>query len=141
LEGALVDNSVMRLNALDVGDRRRFEIRVAGPSALLVAKLHKLADRGAEREARRLRDKDALDVFRILRAIPAERLAQGLRQLRDSALAGDITREAITHLGDLFGATASPGTMMVVRATERLEDSSVIRASCVVLTGDLIRAL
>src|SRR5262249_33869214 len=98
LEGALVDNSVRRLNALDAGDRRGFEIRVAGPSALLVAKLHKLADRGAERDPRRLHDKDALDAFRILRAIPVERLAHGLRELRDSAVAGDITREAISHL-------------------------------------------
>ena len=45
LEGALIEHSVMRLNALDADDRREFEIRVAGPSALLVAKLHKLADR------------------------------------------------------------------------------------------------
>jgi hypothetical protein len=91
LEGALVDNSVIRLNALDARDRRGFEIRVAGPSALLVAKLHKLSDRGAERDARRLHDKDALDVFRILRAIPVERLADGVRELRDSAVASDVT--------------------------------------------------
>lgn len=70
LEGALVDHSVMRLNALDADDRRECDIQVAGPSALLIAKLHKLADRSGERDARRLKDKDALDVLRLLRAMP-----------------------------------------------------------------------
>jgi len=141
LEGALLDNSVMRLNALDSGDRRGFEIRVAGPSALLVAKLHKLSDRGADRDQRRLHDKDALDAFRILRAIPVEHLAHGLRELRDSAVAGDITREAISHLQGLFGTTNSAGTVMVVRATDRLEDPTMISASCAALSDELIRAL
>jgi hypothetical protein len=141
LEGALIDHSVMRLNALDENDRREFEVRVAGPSALLVAKLHKLADRSGQGDAKRLKDKDALDVLRLLRAIPAERLALGLRELGDSTLAGDVTREAIEHLQALFGATTSSGTVMVVRATERLEDPSVMAASCVALADDLIRAL
>ena len=141
LEGALIDHTVIRLTALDADDRREFEIRVAGPSALLVAKLHKLADRSRERVAQRLKDKDALDALRLLRAIPVERLTQGLRDLGDSTLAGDVTREAIAHLQDLFGAISSPGTVMVVRATERLEDPSVIAESCVALADDLIRAL
>lgn len=141
LEGALIDHSVMRLNALDEVDRREVDVQVAGPSALLVAKLHKLADRSQEREAKRLKDKDALDVLRLLRAIPIERLAQGLRDLGDSTLAGDVTREAIEHLQALFGATSSSGTVMVVRATERLEDPGVMAESCVALADDLIRAL
>jgi hypothetical protein len=141
LEGALIDHSAMRLNALDEDDRREFEVRVAGPSALLVAKLHKLADRSGQGDAKRLKDKDALDVLRLLRAIPVERLARGLRELGDSTLAGDVTREAIELLPALFGAASSPGTVMVVRATERLEDPSVMGASCVALADDLIRAL
>ena len=79
LEGALIDHSVIRLNALDVNDRREFELRVAGPSALFVAKLHKLADRSQEREAKRLKDKDALgcsetssrDTYRTVGSRPA----------------------------------------------------------------------
>ena len=141
LEGALIDHSVMRLNALDEADRREVDVQVAGPSALLVAKLHKLADRSGQGDAKRLKDKDALDVLRLLRAIPVERLAQGLRELGDSTLAGDVTREAIEHLQALFGATSSSGTVMVVRATERLEDPNVMAASCVALADDLIRAL
>jgi Nucleotidyltransferase len=45
LEAALADNSPMTIEALDAADRRRTEVAVAGPSALLVAKLHKLAER------------------------------------------------------------------------------------------------
>jgi hypothetical protein len=141
LEGALIDHLVMRLNALDEDDRREFEVRVAGPSALLVAKLHKLADRSGQGDAKRLKDKDALDVLRLLRAVPVERLARGLHELGGSMIAGDVTQEAIAHLKALFGATASPGALMVVRATERLEAPSVMAASCVALADDLIRAL
>ena len=141
MEGALIDHSLMRLSALDTDDGREFEIRVAAPSALLVAKLHKLADRSHEREAKRLKDKDALDVLRLLRAIPVEGLAQCLRELGDSVLAGDVTHEAIAHLQALFGETTSAGTVMVVRATERLEDPGVMAASCVALADDLVRAL
>jgi hypothetical protein len=76
LEGALVDYDSRRLEALDPDDRRSFEIRVASPSALLVAKLHKLAERAQEPAAKRAKDKDALDVLRILRAIPIPTLAE-----------------------------------------------------------------
>ena len=131
----------MRLNALDAADQREIEVRVAGPSALVVAKLHKLADRSQEGEARRLKDKDALDVLRLLRAISVEQLAQGLRDLRNSSLAGDVTREAIAHLQTFFGATSSPGIVMVVRAAERLENPGIIAASALALPDDLTRAL
>jgi hypothetical protein len=132
---------LFNMNALDAADQRAIDVRVAGPSALLVAKLHKLADRTQEAEARRLKDKDALDVLRLLRAIPVERLAQGLRDLRDSSLAGEVTRDAIALLEALFGATSSPGIVMAVRATERLEDPGIIAASALALAGDLMRAM
>lgn len=45
LEGALVRPTLMTIRALAPGDDRAYEIKVAGPAALLVAKIHKLADR------------------------------------------------------------------------------------------------
>lgn len=51
LEGTLVDHQIVQLTTFNPDDARVLAIRVAGPSALLVAKLHKLADRSA-----RLRD-------------------------------------------------------------------------------------
>jgi hypothetical protein len=88
---------------------------------------------------------DALDALgdqrEALILAGAQAIYKGLRELGDSTLAGDVTREAIEHLHSLFGATTSPGTVMVVRATERLEDPSVMAASCMALADDLIRAL
>ena len=66
LEGALVDRSRHTIGALGVVDSRSYEIWIAGPAALLVAKVHKIAERvgSPARES----DKDALDVLRLLRA-------------------------------------------------------------------------
>lgn len=41
----MVDHAPKRITALDTTDSRSFTIEVAGPAALLVAKLHKLGDR------------------------------------------------------------------------------------------------
>lgn len=141
LEGALIDHSTVYLTSLDPSDDRAFAIRIAGPSALLVAKLHKLADRSREPEARRLKDKDALDVLRLLRAIPLEQLSAGLQRLQAEALSRVVTQEAIDHLRALFGSVDAPGAVMVVRATEGLEDPLGIAESCVVLADELISAL
>lgn len=54
LEAALVDKATTTIHALDAADARSFAVPVAGPAALLVAKLHKIAERVAEREQRRL---------------------------------------------------------------------------------------
>ena len=67
LEGALVDREPHELASLG-GGSRRVGVKVAGPASLLVSKLHKLAERLDE--PGRLKDKDALDVLRILRAVP-----------------------------------------------------------------------
>lgn len=42
LEPALVDNSLVDVKALEPGDVRAFELRVAGPAALLIAKAIKI---------------------------------------------------------------------------------------------------
>lgn len=65
LEAALVDYGFLRVAALDPADPRSCRINVAGPAALLVAKLTKLGDRfRATADGRRDRvvAKDALDV-------------------------------------------------------------------------------
>ena len=45
LEAAVVDHAPMEVAALAPGDDRRCTVEVAGPAALLVAKLHKLGER------------------------------------------------------------------------------------------------
>jgi hypothetical protein len=70
LEGALVDRDRRTITSLGATDTRTATIWVAGPSALLVANIHKIGERVGARD--RVRDKDALDVLRLLRAVATE---------------------------------------------------------------------
>ena len=63
LEAAIIDHSPMSVESLD-DDGRSAVINVAGPAALLVAKLHKLGERVDTPD--RLNDKDAHDIYRLL---------------------------------------------------------------------------
>ena len=82
LEGALVSRRPMAIGSFSPEDHRSFEIQVAGPAALLVAKIHKLADRADEQGSPRLNNKDAFDVYRLLLAIQARELAEEAAILR-----------------------------------------------------------
>ncbi len=138
-----MEHSLRVLRALVTADPRAFEIRVPGPSALLVAKVHKIADRSQEPEGKRVNDKDGLDVLRLLRVIPSRELAAGLMRLQRETVPAEVTLEAIAQLDVLFGSTRSIGTQMAVRATERLEDPVIIAESCEALARevlDLLRA-
>jgi hypothetical protein len=137
LEGALVDSSAMELGGLD-DDPRRLTVRVAGPAALLVSKLHKIGER--EDQPDRLADKDALDVLRLLRGIDTAPFAESIRRLQDHDVSRAVTRQALDLLRRLFGTPDAKGVEMVVRATEGLEDPATIRASCVVLASELLSA-
>jgi hypothetical protein len=138
LEAALVDRSPMTIEAFEEGDTRRFEIAVAGSAALLVAKLHKIGERGEGTD--RLEDKDALDVLRLLRAIPTADLERGLRRVARAELSAEVTREAIAYLAGLFSTAHAPGSTMAARAAAPLEDPETIAASSAALAGDLLSA-
>jgi Nucleotidyltransferase len=120
IEAAMVDNAWMTITALEAGDPRTVQLLVAGPGALLVAKLHKLAER--QSSPSRLDDKDALDLYRLLQAIPTELLASALGELSRNQLAGPITQEALRFLQELFGTADAPGSQMAARALDPLED-------------------
>lgn len=145
LEAALIDNGPMIIAALEPQDLDRddrvFEIRVAGPTALLVAKLHKLADRAREARGDRIDDKDALDLFRLLQAIPTEVLASTLTRLLEAPVTSDVTTEALEILRELFALPRSIGCAMVVRATEGLEDPETIARSCSILARAVLQAV
>lgn len=140
LEAAVVDHSAVDIPALAPGDDRVYPANVAGPAALLVAKLHKLGERQAT--PGRLVDKDAHDVYRLLVAVPADRLAVTLRRLRSDELAGPATEQAVTYLGELFGAgPAAPGARMAGRAEEGIGEPDVVAASAAALAEDVITVL
>lgn len=139
LEAALVDKGLMSVSALEPADDRSIEMNVAGPGALLVAKIHKIADRSAT--PHRLSDKDALDVLRLLQCISTDELCARLVRLRRADLSRDVTNQAIAQMPSLFGSADGLGVRMAVRAVEGLEDADVIASSIVVLTNDLLEAL
>jgi hypothetical protein len=102
--------------ALDPSDSRSFVVAVAGPMALLISKLHKIAERVAEREQRRLDDKDALDILRLLQATDTAVLAATATRLLETDVACGITREALGVLGDHFADARAAGPQMAARA-------------------------
>ncbi len=136
LEGALVDRDRMTIGALDPTDERSVAMFVAGPAALLVAKTHKIAERANDKN--RLRDKDALDVLRILQTTSTDDLASRLATLRDDDISAGVTDEAVAQLGPLFGNRDAPGIHMAVRAAGPDADPETIAASLTTLVVELI---
>lgn len=140
LEAAVEDWALHRVPSLEPErDQRTHIVRVAGPAALLVAKLHKIADRVGD--ADRSRDKDALDVLRLLQTIPTDALAGSLRQLLSADVCASVVAEAIGHLEQLFATDQPAGAEMAVRASGALADAATIRASCAILAGELLEAV
>jgi hypothetical protein len=142
LEGALIDHEMLLLTALDPRDTRMLPVKVAGPAALLVAKLHKVSDMVKDRPTA-LEDKDALDVLRLLQDVPAETLRAGLNRLIGTA-EHDIAltaRETLGYLRELFGLNDSRGSLMAARAVGILADPETVAASCAALTQELLEAI
>lgn len=139
LEGALVDRDPHVLRALDPEDGRQFTISVAGPAALLVSKVIKISER-ADRPSRRS-DKDALDVLRLLRAVPTAGIRRRMERLLTDPLSAGVTGEALERMPGLFGTPASIGCVMAGRAAEPLEAADIIAASTAALAQDLIAAV
>lgn len=140
LEAAVVDHAPMTITALDSDDRRSAVIEVAGPAALLVAKLHKLGERQDRPE--RLLDKDAHDIYRLLAATDTGSLSRTLADLRKDELAGATTTEAIHYLDQLFASRPDAlGSKMAGRAEELVGDPAVVSAAVSALAADLVAAL
>lgn len=139
LEGALVDRDKHIISSLDQADSREIRMWVAGPAALLVAKVHKISERVDAHD--RVRDKDSLDVLRLLRAIDTDVLARRLRSLLSDDPTGSVTEEAVGLLPDLFGGPDRDGTQMAVRAAGAGEDPATIAGSMTALVDDLRTSL
>jgi len=136
LEATLVDRERRTIVALDPADTRAREIWIAGPAALIVAKLHKIGKRVGAQD--RVRYKDALDLYRLSQAVPTDQLADGMTRLRAQPLSNDVTAEALVTLRTLFTRGDAEGVEMTVRAAGDPENSDVMRASMVALATDLL---
>lgn len=138
IEAAIIDQSPMTVGSLD-GDGRSAIINVAGPSALLVAKLHKLGERVGNPD--RLNDKDAHDTYRLLVATEAPDLAETVRRLLTDELSQEVTAQALAYLEQLFVSPDALGSTMAGRAEEGVGQPDTVSAAVSFLAQDLLSAL
>lgn len=137
LEAAMVDNAVLTIRSLSDGDPREVQVRVAGPAALLVAKLHKLGERN-DTSPTRLNDKDAYDVYRLLVAVKSDVLAEVITGLLRDDFAREVTETALNYLKALFETPESVGSVMAGRAEQGVGFPEVVSQTCSILTEDLL---
>lgn len=138
LEAVLVDNDVLSVGALDPADTRSLQVRVAGPTGLMIAKLHKLHDRLALPDDRRLADKDAGDVYRLMQSTETELFIATTRNLLDNGLTAATTQNGLAYLGELFGARARPGVRMAVAALTPAVPSNQIEGVIAAFIRDVL---
>lgn len=141
IEAALIDNSKMVIRALDRAvDPREFEVSVAGPAALLVAKLHKIHDRLDSPS--RQDNKDAHDIYRLLRAVETQVLVEVIARLLGEGVSAEVTRDALGQLRRLFAQGAGArGSLMAGAAEELVGDPTAVSESVALLAQDLVEAL
>lgn len=131
LEAATIDNNVLPISSLDGVDRRTIDARVAGPTALLISKAHKINDRLAQ-DVRpdRLNDKDASDVYRLFLTTPPERIGQVMPDLLDDERVAGPAQRGIEMLRAQFGSRRAPGVEMAIRSLRLGVPEDRVRAVC-----------
>ncbi|MGH3654405.1 hypothetical protein [Glutamicibacter sp.] len=140
IEATTVDFDVMEIGAQDAQDTRCIPAKVAGPAALLVAKIHKITERLDT--PTRLNDKDAHDSYRILRSIETTELRDRFAQLLDDSVSRETTIEALQSLELNFAeGPNAPGSIMAGRAESGLGDPQQVALSTAFLAEDLLQAL
>ena len=141
LEGALVSHAPRRISSLVPGSDRSCVIEVAGPAALLVAKMHKISERVDDPLRRATVDKDAFDIYRVLLAMDTSELAAEVRLLQANSVSSEVTSEAMTKFWELFGTRSGLGTELVAQHVLGLEDYDFITASSEALSQELLDAM
>jgi len=140
LEAALADNAPQPIASLDPNDNRAFVIAIAGPGALLVAKLHKIGER-LQQTPDRLKNKDASDLFLLLRATQTAALAATIERLRRTPATAPTVEMSLRYLRELFTSEAGMGIGLLRAAVSGIEDEETVAQSCIALADDLLAAL
>lgn len=144
LEAALVDHTVELVIALEGHDPREFQVRVAGPAALLVAKVHKVADRIADADrgrVDRLRGgKDLLDILRLYETQNLDEFAASLRRCLADEFAARATGTVIEHLRWFVDGHDSPAVTYIPEQPTTVATAN-LRAYFVRYTQALLQAL
>ena len=94
-------------------------------------------------EGLREHNKDAFDIYRLLRSVETRALAYEVRLLGENEMSRNVTVEALSNFRELFGNPSGLGTELVVQHIALLGDddfSSFVEASSVALSEDLLDA-
>lgn len=140
LEAALIDNDTMRVSALEDADSRVFDTKVAGPTALTIAKLHKIAERITVARQHRISPIAAADIYRLMLATPSGDVIAVLRQLLADGLTAVSTRHGLDQPTNLFGARLRPGVQLAVRALDPAVPQARVEAVCAAFVRDISAA-
>lgn len=140
LEPALVDNTYVRITALEPDDDRSVDLRVAGPAALLTAKVIKISERLGQADAQpdRLKEKDALDAFRLLQAIETADFVQGFERHRGDEHASAVSDDALRVLG---ADGSDPQGRLALIASSAAQGDPAVAPAFAALVGELLVAL
>ena len=143
LEGALVSHTRRKIASLDSDADRSCILKVAGPAALLVSKVHKIGERLEDPDVRRQEQlpKDAFDIYRLLRAIDTTEMAKEFGLLQSHEISSRVTSGALSKFQSLFGSRSDMGTRLLVRSVGAVEDPAFIIESSVALSQDLLEAI
>lgn len=141
LEAALFDHNMMTIASLEDTDKRRADANVAGPAALLIAKLHKIGERAARGDVDRLVDKDAADVVRIMQTSDPRVIGRTMKRLEGYDVAREPTVMALSYLQNLFVRRGQPGIEMAVRGLRIALPADRVRALCVAFGTQLIEEI
>lgn len=137
IEAALYDNGPLVVAALDNADPRSFEIAVAGPAALLIAKLIKLKERLF---SGKLDAKDAFEIYRLLQG-DARAIAQGWLRAESEALSRPVAAVAEEALRELFAADGSRGAEIAGDFARGRDDPATVSQSARALAQELVATL
>ncbi|NDU71300.1 hypothetical protein GWI34_01500 [Actinomadura sp. DSM 109109] len=143
LEICAVDRSPLLIQSLDPADTRSVTAHVAGPAALLAAKLYKIRERLDNVGARpdRLTNKDAGDVYRIMATIPVSQMSATFVTLVHDPRVGAVTTRGIELLRELFGGARTPGVALAVEAHAGDIPENTIRTVAPAYVGRFIAEL
>jgi hypothetical protein len=144
LEAAAFDFRPRMIEALEPDDLRREEANVAGPAALVVAKMHKIGERYDRAQAGgrdRTVDKDAHDVYRLLSAVDAADVVTGLQRLRNLDATAETTAWAMEALRRLAIDPDAPLCLMAGRAERDVGDPQDVAVRTWGLVADVLDGL
>ncbi len=136
LEGCVVDNSLMTIPSLDENDERSRAALVAGPAALIVAKIHKIHERQGSPD--RLQNKDAHDLYRLLVAHETEDLAVAFGGLLANPISKATTEHTTEWMRELFATPTALGSVMAGKAEEGIGNPTQVAAATSILVEDLL---